>query len=411
MRSLSALKFVVALSLAASGPRVLAQQPTAAAPSSAMTAKTGKVEVSHVVVESVNGRYLPGADSRTQCQAPLPSNSTSAVIGHVSDPESLEPVAGADVSIAWVEFDVSNETGIRRIPHLLHDSTDAKGSFLFCGLPLSMKATLQARKGPAGTSGIPISLGDGDPELLERTLLLSRADSAANTGNAIVSGTVILEGGAPNAESRVELVGTDMVALTSKKGEFVLTNLPSGTHVLLARHLGYAAATAPVDLSAREPQKVTMKLLKFVPMVDPVLVLARRNAGLDRVGFNERKKAGAGYFLGPEQLQRMHAVSLTDIFRQTRGLRVTYTARGEVVTTTRGMRSFMGGMCVQYFVDDMPWVSRTLGDVNSFVNAREIVAVEVYQAWNAPAQYVRDIGACATVILWTRFKVRDVTDP
>src|SRR5436309_4970180 len=32
---------------------------------------------------------------------------SSAVIGHVTDPESLQPVAGAEVSIAWTQIEVS----------------------------------------------------------------------------------------------------------------------------------------------------------------------------------------------------------------------------------------------------------------------------------------------------------------
>jgi hypothetical protein len=183
--------------------------------------------------------------------------------------------------------------------------------------------------------------------------------------------------------------------------------------VLSARHLGYAATTTPVDLSARAPQIVTMKLARFVAVADPVLIIARRYAALDKVGFNQRRRAGFGYFLGPEQLQKMHALSLPDIFRHTLGLRVTYTGRrGEVVTSNRGVWSFTGGYdCTQYFVDDMPWVQRTLGDVNNFVNAWEIVAVEVYRSFNAPPQYVRDVGKCATIVLWTRFRIRDIADP
>ena len=66
-----------------------------------------------------------------------------------------------------------------------------------------------------------------------------------------------------------------------------------------------------------------------------------------------------------------------------------------------------GGDCVQYFLDNMPWQSETPGDINQFVNGNEVVAVEVYQPINTPAQYLRASGSCMTVVLWTRFKVRD----
>ena len=348
---------------------------------------------------------------REACPSPLSDQGHSAVIGHVNDPETLQPIAGAEVSIAWIDIHVSKAAGISRTPHLVHDTTNAGGAFHLCGLPSSMSATLQARKGAAATSEIPVSLGDADSELLVRALFLSRDAPGATAGKATVSGKVVLEGSRTNAGSRVELIGTDVVALTNEAGEFTMMNLPSGSHVLLARHLGFAAETAPVDLTAREPQKVTIKLPKYVAIMDPVLVTARRNATLDRVGFNQRRKSANGYFLGPDQLQKIHPFYLTDIFRRVPGLRVSYSGMNqERVTSSRGVSGLSGGDCVQYFVDDQPWLSTQPGDIADFVNGTEVVAVEVYQAPNAPAQYTRAMGGCVSIVLWTRFKIRDLRD-
>jgi hypothetical protein len=468
-------KLLVSLALVAPCGRLLSQQPTAPpAPP-----KSGTVEISGVVVDSVHMRYLAdaevliegvkgsivtdsagrfkvsglppgtyqvgvfhpmldtldislasrpfrvGPDSasfvllavpsvakiiRDACPAPSADQGHSAVIGHVNDPETLQPVAGAEVSIAWIQIDISKQLGIRRTPHILRETTNAAGAFYICGLPSSMQATLQARKGTAATSEVPVSLGDADSELLARTLLLSPAVAGATTGNASVSGNVVLDGSSTHAGSRVELVGTDLVALTNEKGEFTMTNLPSGSHVLLARHLGYAMETVPVDLTSREPKRVTIKLPKYVAIMDPVLVTARRNAALDRVGFNRRKRSGSGYYMGPEQLQMIHAFNLTDIFRRVPGLRVTSSGLDDVVTSSRGVSSLSGGDCVQYFVDDTPWMSMSPGDINNFVNGSEVVAVEVYQDATVPVEYTRGMSSCITIVLWTRFKIRDLRE-
>ena len=254
------------------------------------------------------------------------------------------------------------------------------------------------------TAEIPIALGEQDSELFARTLLLSRADSGAKVGSATLSGRVVLEGSATNAGSRVEVVGTDQVALTNDKGEFTMTKLPSGSHVLLDRHLGFGAQMVAVDLTSRVAQRVTVKLPKFVAMIEPVVVNARRAASLDRVGFSQRKMTGTGFYIGPDQLKNGHPQYLTDILRGVPGLRVTSSQEGDVVSSSRGVG---GGDCVQYFVDDMPWQSAEPGDINSFVNANEVVAVEVYQGSNVPAQYSRGMGSCTTIVLWTRFKIRD----
>lgn len=332
---------------------------------------------------------------------------TSAVIGHVNDPETLQPVAGAEVSIAWTDIEASKQVGVRRTPRVLRDSTDANGSFKLCGLPSSLQATLQARKAGSVTAEIPVALGDQETALFARTLLLSQADSGAKTGTASVSGRVILEGAPSNAGSRVEVVGTDIIAMTNDKGDFTIRNLPSGSQVLLARHLGYGAESVPVDLSSHEAKQVSMKLPKFVAIMDPVLVTARRARSLDKIGFTQRQKAGFGKFLGPEQIQAMHPNYVTDILRNVPGLKVTYGPDGETVSSSRGASSIMGGSCVQYYLDDMPWQSMTPGDINGFVNGSEIVGVEVYQGGNTPPRYSAGMQNCTTIVLWTKFKVRD----
>jgi hypothetical protein len=476
MRLATSISFVAAFAVYAVGPPLLAQQKTTPAPASA--AKKGNATIAGVVVDSLNGRYLSGADvivegakatlvtdslgkfridslppgtyqigvfhpmldtlgislasqpfhvgadsvsvvllavpsARTIIRAACPSGGfrpqgTSAVIGHVTEPESLQPVPGAEVSIAWTQLEISKAIGVRRTPRVIRDSTDAQGAFRLCGLPNSMQATLQARKAGAVTAEIPISLGDQESELFARTMLLSRVDSGAKTGNAAVSGRVVLEGAPSNAGSRVEVVGTDVIAMTNERGEFSIRNLPSGTHVLLARHLGFGAETVPVDLSSREAKQVTIKLPKFVAMIDPVVVTARRVASLEKVGFSQRQKSGMGYYLGPDQILTMHPNYLTDILRRVPGLRVSSGPDGDVVTSSRGVTSLTGaGDCVQYYVDDMPWQSAAPGDINNFVNGSEVVGVEVYSGSTAPAQYTRAMQGCTTVVIWTKFKIRD----
>src|SRR3954464_392571 len=455
-----------------SAPKPSPQQKTPATP--VAPPKTGRASIVGVVVDSLNGRYLSGADVIVQgakvnlvtdsrgrftvdsldagtyqvgvfhplldtlgislasqpfhvgndsvsyvllavpsarsiiaraCPPPGPrAQGTSAVIGHVVDPETLQPVPGADVSIAWSQIEASKEIGVRRTPRVLRDSTDEHGRFSICGVPSSMQATLQARKGGAVTAEVPMALGDMDTELFARTMLLSKVDSGAKTGNAVVSGRVVLEGAPSNAGSRVEVVGTDKIALTNEKGEFTISSLPSGSHVLLARHLGFGAETVPVDLSSREPKQVSIKLPKFVATLDPVTVTARRVASLDKVGYTQRKKSGMGFYLGPDQIQAMHPNSLTDILRVVPSLRISFTPTGDVVSSSRGVG---GSGCVQYYVDDMPWQSSEPGDINQFINGREVVGVEVYAGPGAPPQYQRSMGDCTSIVIWTKFKIRD----
>jgi hypothetical protein len=145
---------------------------------------------------------------------------------------------------------------------------------------------------------------------------------------------------------------------------------------------------------------VTIKLPKFVAMMDPVVVTARRNFALDRVGFGQRSKGANGYFIGPDRLEKMHPQYVSDVLRQVPGLRVVPTGAGDyTVTSTRSM-----GGCVEYYVDDVPFRELQPGEINHFLNGGEVVAAEVYQGGMAPPQYSRNSGSCTSIVLWTRFK-------
>ena len=328
---------------------------------------------------------VPSAEAMVRAMCPVRSDTkaASAIIGHVNDPETLQPVVGAEVSAVWDEIEVSKESGIRRTSRLVRASTNKSGAYVLCGLPSSLRATLQARRGLAVTAEIPITLGPRATELLGRTLLLSPRDAWRQIGNATVSGVVVLEGSQTNAGTRVELVGTDIVVRTNDNGEFTMRNLPSGSHTLLARHVGFGAEIVPVDLSSRQEKRVTIKLPKFVAVMDPVLVTARRMSALEKIGFTQRQKSGFGYFLGPDRLQKMHFQNLTDIF---------------------GHVPVVFDKCVQYWVDDMVYQELEPGDINLYLAASEIVAAEVYSNLNTPARYMR-FGGCTIVVLWTRLKV------
>ena len=331
----------------------------------------------------------------------------SAIVGRVLDPETLDPVPRAEVSVAWMQFDATKELGVRSTPRLLHDTTDKNGAYRICGLPPSLDATLQAKRGAARTAEVPVALGEAESELLARTLLLTKADSAPRVGRATIAGRVTLSG-APGGGSRVEIGGTDLVTMTNEKGEFSMSGAPAGTHVLNVRHMGYLAVTVPVNIAARDLNRVNIDMPRFVPVMDPVLVTARRSRSLDRVGFSERRRSGAGSYVTREEIERSNPIYMSDILRRIPGLRVSRVGGRDVITSSRGSGSFGGAGCVRFWVDDMLWHSIEPGDVNDFVSAREVMGIEVYNGGFGPARYTLGGQSCTTVIVWTRVRIGDI---
>src|SRR5258706_796310 len=109
-----------------------------------------------------------------------------------------------------------------------------------------------------------------------------------------VLGRVLSATGARVVGARVELQGTSAATRTRADGSFVLDSLPSGTQAVVVRQLGFKPIEQTVELTARTPARLTVKLGVFEPELTPVEVVVRRDAGLQRVGFLYRKRLSTG---------------------------------------------------------------------------------------------------------------------
>ena len=342
------------------------------------------------------------------CKARLRPLGNSAIFGRLLDPDTFEPVPHAEVSVVWIQHDISKEFGIRQTPRLVRDSTDASGAFRLCGLPSDLDARLQASYRGVVTADVPVTTASSATDFLIYPLYLSKSDTAgARVGRASVSGRVTFAGGQPAAESRVEIVGSKVAAITNQNGEFTLSGAPSGTQMLLVRHLGWTAREVPVDLSAASPKKVNVQLQKFVPVMDPVVVTARAEKALESVGFTSRQRGGSGRYITADEIMRRQPQYLSDVLRTVPGLTVRLSGMDQVVVSTRG-NSLTNPGCVTYFIDGMKFESGGAGgDPNQFVNPREVAGIEIYQPTFVPPQFMDPGGpACTAIIVWTKQRVR-----
>jgi hypothetical protein len=340
------------------------------------------------------------------CKARLRTLGNSAIFGRLMDPDTFDPIPNAEVSVVWVQYEASKETGVRQTPRLIRDSTDANGVFRLCGLPSELDARLQANYRGVITADVPVSNSSTDADFLIHPLYISRSDTAGSRqGKALVSGRVTFAGGQPAAGSRVEIVGSNATGVTNEKGEFSLSGAPSGTQMLLVRHLGWTPREVPVDLSTAKPQRVAVQLQKFVPVMDPVVVTARSRKALESVGFTQRQRGGMGKYITGEEIARRNPIYLSDVLRTVPGLTVRMNGTQPEIVSTRG-NSLTNSGCVNYIVDGMRFTSVS-GDANEFVNPREVAGIEVYDGALTPGEF-SDAGgrACTTIVIWTKERIR-----
>jgi len=375
---------------------------------------------------------IPSAETivKLKCSAAERAVGPAALLGFIQYSESEAPASGVTVALEWIDYQISR-TSIETVPRRRAATVGANGRFQICGLPEHLEATLTASSGADTTAAVNVQLGSllgamalelPDPQPISAIpaavasnvnpppgggASATRDSSVKVTGvlsrvaNAVLTGRILDRAGTPLPRARVSV--DSAYTVSGPDGRFVLRNLRSGTRAVVVRRLGYDPAEVVVALRARAPSDVTVKLSEFTPVLDTVVVRAvALNRELQRVGFAQRKAAGTGYYLTPQQIADRNASRITDLLEGAPMLRRTYEG-GRTVISARphGVNLFQG--CVSYFVDGIEWRG---GGVEDFIWPAEVAAVEVYSSNFVPHQFARTSQPCETVVIWTKRKIR-----
>ena len=362
---------------------------------------------------------VPSAEYLTGlfCPAARRTLGPGALVGRVREPDTDEPAEGARVSIVWYDPDppgLPASFKLKKVPRVREAVVAADGTYKLCGLPATFDGKLQAqRKDGGATAEVPVSQSEGVLTLRSMSVAalakIATTDTGAKAtpqkGTARVFGKVLNANGGPVVGARVGLMGVSAATITRPNGDFVLDSLPSGTQAIVVRQLGYRPTEQTVELSARAPARVTVKLGIFVPELSPVEVVSVRDEGLHKVGFSDRKRSSAGgYFIDPDQIEKRNAMLFSDLLRSVPGIRVSQSNGQSILSSTRS--SAGGGGCVTVWVDGAAWQQLDAGDLDSFVRPGEIAAIEVYNGTSMPAQFTTPGQSCSAVVVWTKMRVQ-----
>ncbi|HET7131148.1 MAG TPA: carboxypeptidase regulatory-like domain-containing protein, partial [Gammaproteobacteria bacterium] len=267
--------------------------------------------VTQTVIAVPSGEFLVSLF----CPAARRALGPGALVGRVREPDSDSAAVGARVSFVWYDADPpglpANLRVTKKPPRVREATVGEDGIYRLCGLPEKYEGKLQAQRKDGGeTAEVTVTQELGRLALRSMSVAARPKIAAGDTGavqqprgSARVSGVVVNRGGAPVANARVGLMGSSAATMTKSNGEFILDSLPAGTQALVVRQIGYSPTEVPVELSSRTPARVTVKLGVLVPQLSPVEVISRREEGLQKVGFLDRKRTSAGgYFITPEDL-------------------------------------------------------------------------------------------------------------
>ncbi len=337
----------------------------------------------------------------------------AAMVGFVRDPETKEPAIGSKVQLVFYVPDLIGRKQLRT----REAPVDSSGLYKICGLPGDMSGKVQVFRNGVSSGEVPAEVTNGFLALRgfsivgkHEAMVAFKNDSGKTKmvarGSARVTGRVMNKKGEPLRDARVMLQGGGDVALTKANGDFALDSLPSGTQALEVRKIGYSVTEIAVELSTRTPAVANVMMSDAAPLLATMRVEAAADKGLSDVGYLERKQTGMGYYMDGNQINH-EALSFADVLRVAPGLTVVPLGDGHTYVVTDS-RNPSGNGCVNYYVDNTPWTEMSPGDISSFVQPSELVAVEIYHGSETPPQYTKPgMSSCATVVAWTIARIHN----
>ncbi len=243
-------------------------------------------------------------------------------------------------------------------------------------------------------------------------LALAPAAAAAQTGAAVLAGTITAASRSAIPDATVEVVSVGQFRADSA-GAFRIEHLPAGTLMVRVTRLGFAPALKLVTVRAGEELRLDFVLAPSAQQLDAVVVQADSESRAidDPTGFDRRRRAGkGGIFVVESDIERRHPIATEQLFRGMPSIKVD---TGGILVLDRGVLSlrdfylpqkdrdqFHTCIGMQVFVDGVAMPQPF--DINTISPSR-IRAIEVYHgAATTPSELRSSKSACGTVAVWTK---------
>lgn len=343
-------------------------------------------------------------------------DTTGALIGHLRDAVTGNAVDSGKVIAQWSVIAFSGGQLARSLPTYAV-ATNAEGWFAFCGLPAQTTIALQGVHGADSSGSVMLEVpshGIAHRELFAAKVDLvalapvvdsTHGDSAVvehvRRGIGRVTGLARdASSGKPLAGVQVTVEGTGLTATANADGMFTLANLPLGTHTLLSRKVGYVPDERSIDLLADGATRAEPSLVTIKALLDTVKIVGKRVFNSDHGGFAKRQQSGLGKFFGPDDIDKMHPLETSDVFRRVLSVHVEQQGFDKVLR----MRGLTKGSCAPaVFVDGFQYRSFTASDLDNMVKPDVVSGIEIYtSSASAPAQFSNPFSDCGSIVIWTK---------
>ncbi len=254
--------------------------------------------------------------------------------------------------------------------------------------------------------------------------------AAVPVRTAAAQPTGVLFGIVRDAAASVAVAGAEVVVggsalrtLTDSAGHFTIARIPAGRHVLTIRRLGFALASTNIELGPSDTLDAEIGLQAVATRLPEVDIRARDPSKLKLLGFEQRRAAGFGHFIGPEAMAKAEFRPTADMMRQLPGTHLvraqfgseSWLAGGRLASGTGKFtpdrfdrrRGAPDRECyATVYLDGTPVFSalpnEALFDVNS-VPVNTLAAIEYYAgSAQVPPEYPQRRNTCGVLVLWTK---------
>ena len=321
------------------------------------------------------------------CGAPQ-DTTTTLVLGRVRRAEDGAPLAGAEARAAWYEYSLGGGERLERVDRAVTARSDSAGEFVLCGVPNDIEVAVQV---------LAEGQESGPLDLTRRSAIVPmEVRVAARPGTGRLRVTVTDERGRPVANAVAGVRGTERSSTTDGRGVAVIDSVPVGSRTIAVRSIGRAPATRLVAVAPAGETGVAVVLSQVAALLPEVRVRGVR-ADPTIAGFERRRRAGNGYFLGPAELAKRG--SGTAALATIPGIHMPMGLYGGYPLPY--FRLPGGGTCIpSIVVDGMQWSRMSGWELNSLLQSAH--RVEAYpRALLIPTEF--PVGrACGALVIWTQ---------
>jgi hypothetical protein len=230
------------------------------------------------------------------------------------------------------------------------------------------------------------------------------AAPSAHAQGSTFTGRVLTDSGVALAGAEVVLNGPNRSARTDANGEFRLSHIPAGEHIVQVRMPGFAPKVDTIEVADAGEVRLDFRLAKIETTLPEVSV---STSSLDRklVEFHERRRIGIGRFLDSTEFANAHGTRTSDRLTKLPGLKIgrgRFLSEAYVLSTRSPSKLAMSGGRECRAAIWLDGVKLNDFSVNQ-LDPSMIAAVEWYAGpASVPAKFNVTSSVCGVLVIWTR---------